>query len=568
MYSLLLAVDRVLARHSPVMVIQRWVRGWLVRKALDRSSNPRIRCVCVCVCVCMCACVCARGRYTTKSCGCRHKQHCLHTHVTHCSCIVLWSCNAYRSLVRRSSFATTQQAAMPQKSFLKPGGSTTVSAKPYTLTQPTSPPRSQEQKQRVHSDTYTVTTLPPPPPTSPKLSQLAVETHILGMDAASLKMKYTMHINLGKLQQKLTDAENLQPEGINKAFQSTFRYKGKSNTKGQKVKQLSPRKRRDETETLPKSETSAKDADVLTSDSLAKGVQLPETADNRGEVGGESMEVMGHFVRAVPCDRVTDTVTSKKEDGNRVRIAEKEIKESAEKAKEQPSKSCKVKKSTGMSKDELLFTRACGTMTLSALRAVEKVHEARKKVDTLIQKANLVSQMKQERMERREKIEKFHRDLKEDITMWKITEEDRLESMREQILVKKNEELLNKSQCLDTAAITTQRAAEDQKLASEFSQQNTLVGNMMSREDQKLSKNASYQERKERVERMREVSREHQEMVKKFMELREAKLLQECATARKELDAKMLQVLISFFVISFTCLHSDIYHLLCFFFFP
>ena len=64
MYSLLLAVDRVLARHSPVMVIQRWVRGWLVRKALDRSSNPRIRCVCggggVCVCVCVrvCMCVC------------------------------------------------------------------------------------------------------------------------------------------------------------------------------------------------------------------------------------------------------------------------------------------------------------------------------------------------------------------------------------------------------------------------------------------------------------------------------------------------------------------------------
>ena len=468
--------------------------------------------------------------------------------------------------MRRSSFATTQQAAVPQKNFLKPGGSTTVSAKPYTLTQPTSPPRSQEQKQRVHSDTYTVTTLPPPPPTSPKLSQLAVETHILGMDAASSKMKYTMHINLGKLQQKLTDAENLQPEGINKAFQSTFRYKGKSNTKGQKVKQLSPRKGRDETETLPKSETSAKGADVLTSDSLAKGVQLPETADNRGEVGGESMEVMGHFVRAVPCDRVADTVTSKKEDGNRVRIAEKEIKESAEKAREQPSKSCKVKESTGMSKDELLFTRACGTMTLSALRAVEKVHKARKKADTLIQKANLVSQMKQERMERREKIEKFRRDLKEDITMWKITEEDRLESMREQILTKKNEELLNKSQCLDTAAIATQRATEDQKLACEFSQQNTLVGNMISREDQKLSKNASYQERKERVERMREVSREHQEMVKKFMELREAKLLQECATARKELDAKMLQVLISFFVISFTCLHSDIYHLLCFFF--
>lgn len=43
MYSLLLAVDRVLARYSPVMVIQRWVRGWLVRKATAKYPNSRLR---------------------------------------------------------------------------------------------------------------------------------------------------------------------------------------------------------------------------------------------------------------------------------------------------------------------------------------------------------------------------------------------------------------------------------------------------------------------------------------------------------------------------------------------
>ena len=99
MYSLLLAVDKVLARHSPVMVIQRWVRGWLVRKTLDRSSNPRIRCVCVrvwcvhvCVCVCVCVYVCvyARGRYTTKSSDCRYKQRYLHTTNTHTTTSVLY----------------------------------------------------------------------------------------------------------------------------------------------------------------------------------------------------------------------------------------------------------------------------------------------------------------------------------------------------------------------------------------------------------------------------------------------------------------------------------------------
>ena len=42
-WHLLLCVDRVLAHHSPVMVVQRWVRGWLARRALARSSNSRVR---------------------------------------------------------------------------------------------------------------------------------------------------------------------------------------------------------------------------------------------------------------------------------------------------------------------------------------------------------------------------------------------------------------------------------------------------------------------------------------------------------------------------------------------
>ena len=42
-FRLLLAVDRVLARYSPVAIIQRWVRGWLVRRALLKNGNDKIR---------------------------------------------------------------------------------------------------------------------------------------------------------------------------------------------------------------------------------------------------------------------------------------------------------------------------------------------------------------------------------------------------------------------------------------------------------------------------------------------------------------------------------------------
>ena len=42
-YRVLLTVDRVLARYSPVILLQRHIRGWLVRKALAKSTNQKIR---------------------------------------------------------------------------------------------------------------------------------------------------------------------------------------------------------------------------------------------------------------------------------------------------------------------------------------------------------------------------------------------------------------------------------------------------------------------------------------------------------------------------------------------
>ena len=41
-YGLLLRVDRVMARYSPVILIQRWTRGWLTRRQLIKTNNPRI----------------------------------------------------------------------------------------------------------------------------------------------------------------------------------------------------------------------------------------------------------------------------------------------------------------------------------------------------------------------------------------------------------------------------------------------------------------------------------------------------------------------------------------------
>ena len=42
-FRLLLAVDRILAKHSPVLIVQRYIRSHLARKQLSKSPNLKIR---------------------------------------------------------------------------------------------------------------------------------------------------------------------------------------------------------------------------------------------------------------------------------------------------------------------------------------------------------------------------------------------------------------------------------------------------------------------------------------------------------------------------------------------
>ena len=42
-YDMILRIDSVLAHHSPVVIIQRWIRGWLTRNRLLKSDVPQLR---------------------------------------------------------------------------------------------------------------------------------------------------------------------------------------------------------------------------------------------------------------------------------------------------------------------------------------------------------------------------------------------------------------------------------------------------------------------------------------------------------------------------------------------
>ena len=349
-----------------------------------------------------------------------------------------------------------------------------------------------------------------------------MERHVIGIDKKSSRAKYFMHINLRKLQQTINDAELLEPEGVDKHFTTAFKKKSKRTLSKSDIEEDHEKK-----ESMSKADVNA--------ELLAEQVMSQPESD--------AVQISGSPVRILAHDQRPDLVEVKKKEGNEIREAEKEILKAICKEKEPPSIQNKPKISA---KDALLFTRAAATMTLSALQSVEQTHLASKKSDSLKQKASTVATIRKERATRRAKIETFKRKVRDQARDWKNDEDHKLAEQKEKMKERRMSNLLTQSEEYDQAAKKWLEQIQEQKHACDFGVQNTMVGTTLDKEDFKAQKESEAAEMRDVVREAREQAQEKQEMVRRYMELRRIKLLQEGEEARKKLSSKMLEV-------SFSC---------------
>ena len=336
-----------------------------------------------------------------------------------------------------------------------------------------------------------------------------------------------MHIDLKRMQHSVALAEQSEPEGVNKTFKRAFITAKRRNGSAKKNEFEAESSTNVGTTTGASKEVAAPKSD---------GLKQSEKDENKNiELAGETAKVLTH-------DQLPDLATTRREDGIALRAAEREICQNFARIRQpppQPVRELRPPKVAG--KEHHAFTRAYATMTLSALRSIEKVHEARRKGEQLVQKANLVSRIKQERVIRRSKIEEFHRTLRENALEWKTDEIHRLEEARIKQKEQQQAEILKRSQAHDSTIVNMQKLLEDQEFSSEFGRQNTLVGSTLSKEDRKISRDSAQSETKERVQLAREISAEQQQLVKKYMETRKTKLIREGVERKNELDIKLLE---------------------------
>ena len=372
---------------------------------------------------------------------------------------------------------------------------------------------------------------PPPPPTTPMrrrndpLSR-SVETHVLGVDEGSSQLRYSMHINLNKLQQAVEMAEGSEQDGTSSTFKRAFVKNRPIATRDKQG--LTKKPGEVEAKSLKKFATCEQDEATL------------DEGDDKNRCT-DDMELYGQMAEVLSHDQLPNLTASKKEDGKALRAEEKEISDKVAKLRRPPLQPIREVRPKPIGKEQHSFTRAYATMTLSALKSIEKVHEARRKGEELIRKANLVAKIKQERVVRRTKIEEHQRSLRENILEWKTDELQRLEEAKIKQRERHEMEVMKRVEVHDEQVHSVQKQYEEQEFASEFSRQNTLVSSALSKEDRKASQDCMQSKTKERVQQARTLSMEQQELVKRYMESRKAQLIREGAEIKRELDIKTLE---------------------------
>ena len=241
----------------------------------------------------------------------------------------------------------------------------------------------------------------------------------------------------------------------------------------------------------------------------------------------------------------------KKENGKRVREAEYQIVENLAKVREPPSKELRrvdppitIHGAPRLSKNALAFSRAFESMTLSPLKAVDRIHELDRVNENWSRKAAYVSWVKMERERQRQKIKEIRQKTKETVEAWRIMEDNKVARLRDENVLKASQNLLEKSIQRNAASKSRKMDEMDRSFATEFTQQAVSIGHEMAKDDREISTKGKREEIKERVQLLTETARQRREEARSEREIRDTRLLWEGVLAKKDLDRKIMQVLL------------------------
>ncbi|XP_048586886.1 leucine-rich repeat and IQ domain-containing protein 3 isoform X2 [Nematostella vectensis] len=194
-----------------------------------------------------------------------------------------------------------------------------------------------------------------------------------------------------------------------------------------------------------------------------------------------------------------------------------------------------------MNIDQRLFMRTHGTMGIACLRAVQQAYRDRERAESASSKSEKVAQLREERLQSRERVQAFKTDYQETTLRRRLREEVKTA----EVLKEREARRVAEQERLQTArAVTAEQKKSrqaDRMFMNDFSCQQTSVSNALLKHDRVAHKDETILLSEDVVRKGKELSQENQSLVKRYMEHRQLLRQAETAMARADLDARMLQ---------------------------
>ena len=180
-------------------------------------------------------------------------------------------------------------------------------------------------------------------------------------------------------------------------------------------------------------------------------------------------------------------------------------------------------------------------MGLACLQAVQKAYDARDKAEKMTAKLERVLNLKEQRDAAKEQIKIYKDDRKNNTIREKEVDKKRILDILEQRELKRMSSLEKSHEHRNKFSTLSRSMQQEITFMSDFNTQNNSVSNALMRHDRQAKHEDVFQVRREFTATNKQIEKEQQHLVKKYLEHRQLMRQTETAMSRAAFDSKMLQ---------------------------
>ncbi|KAK6196198.1 hypothetical protein SNE40_001468 [Patella caerulea] len=246
--------------------------------------------------------------------------------------------------------------------------------------------------------------------------------------------------------------------------------------------------------------------------------------------------ICGFKPRIAMIDATTEMILARKEAGNLVRDAEAEHHRNM---MDTPKPKIHLKKLPN--NDQRIFNRVHGSMAMSCLFAVQKAYKEREKAEKAAAKMEHILNVRDEKVRAKERIHLYHQEKRNRALKHKDQDQSRILETLENREIDRLNYIDKRQDLMSKTSDMSRNRRQAQEFITEFNNQHTSVSNALMKHDRQARQEDKSANKFDFVQGHRTEELEQQETVKKYLEHRQLMRQGESSMMKETLNSQLLQ---------------------------